>query len=264
MIVPRRLLRGTLISLLVLNNGWACKESVSIVPPPIASFPSDLDHRVVLRGALTNPEDANDYVGYLLTIYGSADAQGQCKVDTSRAPTVGSRSYLKSGVATPPTLSMSRVWYQSIVSDSARVALEYLGSSSSAARAQLIEILIEDIARAEVNNSDINYTALGQVATSPLPGGVCQRLIILRTYLTSVKNRFFNKAGANVAVGYLAVKADGAFYTASEQLSTNLLLALDARDIDELKVNPTPDSLRSLKLRIPRRLPRMPVIRVSH
>ena len=72
------------------------------------------------------------------------------------------------------------------------------------------------------------------LAGRPLGQGECQRLLILRSYLTSVKSRVFKRAGGEVDVG-MAVKANGSCYTSSDNFASNLILAVDARGFDELK-----------------------------
>ena len=217
---------------------------------PATPYPGELEHRTVLRGALVNPSDADNYVGYVLTFYGTPTPSGGCVADSSRPPRPSIKRYIKQNAAPIATEAISQIWYQSLVSDSAHLALQYLASSISLANNQRAEVVIEDVAKAEVSNSDIDYDALSQLANRKLNQGECDRLMIRAAYLTSVKSRIFNRTGADASAGYLAFKADGAYYTSSDQISSNLVLAIDGRGLEELTTQSPADSgLRTPDLR---------------
>lgn len=203
---------------------------------PVTPFPSDLESRTVLRGALVNPADADNYVGYVLTFFGTPAGE-DCKTDPNRAPEVSVRRYLKSGARPIATEPISQIWYQSIVTDSARLAAQYLGSDLSLSHNNIAEMVVEDVAKAEVDDNDVDYVELARLAGREpnRARGECRRLLVMRAYLTSVKSRLFRLTGGQGEVGYVAVKVNGSYYTSSEDWLRNLVLAIDARRFDELK-----------------------------
>lgn len=199
-------------------------------------FPNELDDRLYLRHVPVDPRGLTRFAGGVLNFYGEVHPDGSCTPDTTRAPSLEVRNYLRDSAQVQVEL-LSILKYQSILDRTAAGSGSFVIANLALRDSQLAEVIVEDIAKIEAITA-LDHDAIRQIQQDTLPLGICRRTVIAAAYLTSVKARVYRQIGGQGVVTGMGFGLDGKFFVSNSDFGSNLLLSVDSRLIRERRLPP--------------------------